>query len=317
MKFKTLYQEAVRIGIKNDLRGKNAVARILKESKKNYETLPDEEKEYFDLERLNNPYGDTRMLWGEEDVDVKNILIGIDMEGGEILLADRLRGKGTKVDLVLAHHPEGRALANLSQVMEIHTDVLCNIGVSESVAESLVSERIAEVERRLMPVNHLRSVDFARILDIPFMNIHTPADNCVNTYLDKMFKSKKPYLLKDVLDLLLKLKEYEQAARVNAGPKIIIGDKKSKAGKILVDMTGGTEGSKEMFSNLAARGVSTIVCMHLSEEHFKKAKEARVNAVIAGHIASDTLGLNLLLDEVEQKGKLKFIECSGFRRTRR
>jgi len=316
MKFRTFYQEAIRIGIKNDLRGKNAVARILKESKKTYENLSDEEKKYFDLEKLNNPYGDTRMLWGEGDVEIKNILIGIDMEGSEIILADRLREKGKKVDLVLAHHPEGRALANLTQVMEIHTDVLCNIGVSESVAESLVSERIAEVERRLMPVNHSRSVDFARILDIPFMNIHTPADNCVNTYLDKLFKSKKPYLLKDVVDMLLRLEEYDQAAKVNAGPKIIIGDKKSKAGKILVDMTGGTEGSKEVFSSFADKGISTIVCMHLSEEHFKKSKEARVNVIIAGHIASDTLGLNLLLDEIEKKEKLKFIECSGFKRIR-
>ena len=171
MKFKTLYQEAVRIGIKNDLRGKNAVVRILKENKKTYENLSNDEKKYFDLEKLNNPYGDTRMLWGDENIEVKNILIGIDMEGGEILLADRLREKGNKVDLVLAHHPEGRALANLAQVMDIHTDVLCNIGVSESVAESLVSERVSEVERRLLPVNHLRSVDFARLLDIPFMTL--------------------------------------------------------------------------------------------------------------------------------------------------
>jgi len=165
-------------------------------------------------------------------------------------------------------------------------------------------------------VNHLRSVDFARVLDIPFMNIHTPADNCVNKYLSKLFLSKKPRLLKDVVDMLMKLKEYQQAMAINAGPSIIIGDKKNRAGRILVDMTGGTEGSKEMFSNIASKGISTIVCMHLSEEHFKKAKEAHINVIIAGHIASDNLGLNLLLDEIEKKEKLKFIECSGFRRVR-
>jgi len=40
--------------------------------------------------------------------------------------------------------------------------------------------------------------------------------------------------------------------------------------------------------------------MHLSEEHFKNAKDEQINIVIAGHIASDTLGLNLLLDELEK-----------------
>ena len=54
--------------------------------------------------------------------------------------------------------------------------------------------------------------------------------------------------------------------------------------------------------------------MHLSEEHFKKAKEERMNVIIAGHIASDNVGLNILLDSLEKKGKLKILTCSGFRR---
>jgi hypothetical protein len=41
--------------------------------------------------------------------------------------------------------------------------------------------------------------------------------------------------------------------------------------------------------------------------------------VIAGHISSDTLGLNLLLDRVEKASgeKLEVINCSGFRRISR
>ena len=57
--------------------------------------------------------------------------------------------------------------------------------------------------------------------------------------------------------------------------------------------------------------------MHLSEEHFKQAKDEQVNVVIAGHIASDNLGLNLLLDQIEKAEKLKIINCSGFVRIRR
>jgi putative NIF3 family GTP cyclohydrolase 1 type 2 len=57
--------------------------------------------------------------------------------------------------------------------------------------------------------------------------------------------------------------------------------------------------------------------MHLSEEHFKKVKDANLNVVIAGHISSDTLGLNLLLDNIEKEEKFEIIECSGFRRIRR
>ena len=57
--------------------------------------------------------------------------------------------------------------------------------------------------------------------------------------------------------------------------------------------------------------------MHISEEHLENAKKAKLNVVIAGHISSDVLGLNLLFDEVEKEEKLKFVSVSGFERIRR
>ena len=100
----------------------------------------------------------------------------------------------------------------------------------------------------------------------------------------------------------------------NAGPKILIGTKERKPGKIFVDMTGGTEGAKNIFESLANSGIGTIVGMHLSEEHRKEAEKRYINVVIAGHISSDNLGINLMLDEIQKKGALKVIPCSGFRR---
>jgi hypothetical protein len=90
-------------------------------------------------------------------------------------------------------------------------------------------------------------------------------------------------------------------------------------GKIFLEMTGGTEGSKEVFDKFYKLGIRTLICMHLSEEHFKKVKDANLNVVIAGHISSDTLGLNLLLDRIEQEAKEEFqvTACSGFRRVKR
>jgi len=49
-----------------------------------------------------------------------------------------------------------------------------------------------EVERRLMPVNHTRAVDAARLFNIPFMCLHTPADNMVATYLQNFLMKKSP-----------------------------------------------------------------------------------------------------------------------------
>ncbi|MDP1758243.1 MAG: NGG1p interacting factor NIF3, partial [Thermodesulfovibrionales bacterium] len=77
------------------------------------------------------------------------------------------------------------------------------------------------------------------------------------------------------------------------------------------------EGSKEIFESLTAGGVNTIVAMHLSEDHRKEAEKNHLNVVIAGHIASDNVGINLLLDELSRSSSLEILECSGFKRVSR
>lgn len=316
MKLRQLYEKAILIGIDNDPRGKDIVQKDLDRRKREFESLKDKEKESFDEESLTNPYSDSRILNGSGEEEIKNVLVGIDIEVGEVLLASWLREKGTSIDLVISHHPEGKAYANLYDVMYIQADILHRFGIPISVAEDLMESRIREVERRLMPVNHTRAVDAARLLGIPFLCLHTPADNMVATYLQTIFDEKKPYTIDDVMDILREISEYKKAAEFGAGPKILIGSKSRKAGKIFVDMTGGTEGSKDIFESMSQSGINTIVAMHLSEEHKKEAEKNHINVVIAGHISSDNLGLNLLLDEIFKRSgeEFKILECSGFRR---
>lgn len=115
----------------------------------------------------------------------------------------------------------------------------------------------------------------------------------------------------------MELPEYKRSARLQVAPKIVNGEDSNKCGRVYVDMTGGTEGSKEVFDKLASTGVSTIVGMHFSEELLENAKKSNLNMVIAGHISSDVLGLNLLFDQVEKEGNIEFIGVSGFERIRR
>lgn len=315
MKLEKLYKKTIEIGIENDLRGKEEIKRILEEENEKYENLKDEEVEYYDKDRLFNPFSDTRVLNGDLNINVKKVIVGIDMEIGEILLTYLLnKDQDKKIDLIIAHHPEGFALARLYDVMKLQADLLANYGITISVAEQLLEKRISEIERRLMPINHNRAVDAARILGIPMMCIHTPSDNCVTNYLKKTFEKENPYRLKNLLKILKNIPEYKKLAKLQVPPKIVNGSDDNKCGKIFVDMTGGTEGSKEIFEKYATSGVSTLVCMHLSEDHLDNAKKANLNVVIAGHIASDVLGLNLLFDDVENEEKLEFISASGFER---
>lgn len=317
MKLGDIYKNAVLNGIERDPRGKKEVESQIAKTGKDYKNLPSREKEYFDTERLKNPYSDTRILYGEPELDIKNMMVGIDIDVGELLLADRLRNNGRKIDLVMAHHPEGRAQARLYDMLKMQTEILADLGVPVSIAETLLDERSKEVERRLMPLNHTRVVDAARILDIPLICIHTPADNCVAKYLQELFDEEKPETLGDVIDILMKIPEYQMMSREQMGPRILIGLKEKKAGKIFVDMTGGTGGNKKAFAKLSQAGIDTIVGMHMSEDHRQEAKKHMMNVVIAGHVGSDTLGMNFILDALEKKEKFNILDVSGFRRVRR
>jgi hypothetical protein len=261
-------------------------------------------------------FSDSAIVYGDPGTEITAMLVGIDIEVPEILLADRLRAT-QRLDLVFSHHPGAGAYAALYEVMQLQVDLLTQAGIPQKVAEAFLEERKREVERKILPANHMRSADAARLLNIPFVCAHTPADNHVHQFINSLLKKEKPRTLEHIVGLLMDIPEYAEASRNNAGPRIILGNPRRAVGKWFIEMTGGTEGHKDVYDTLYRTGVRTIVGMHLGEDHFKKAKDAGLNVVIAGHISSDTLGLNLLLDKIESEEKLEIMCCSGFHRFRR
>lgn len=317
MKLRDIYNSIVEEGIRHDPRGKTGVRDYLKKLRKEYELLSPKQKKIFDKEKLTNPFSDTRILYGDPDGDIKNVMVGIDIETEEVLLADILRRRGKRTDLLLSHHPEGFARSIFYEVMNVQLDLLKEVGVPARRAKELLDERMDEVMRKVLSANTMRPVDAARLLGIPFMCAHTAADNFASEYVKRLIDRERPKTVQDIIDILLREPEYKYAISTNAGPKLILGKPTNRCGKVLVEMTGGTEGSKKIFQELVKTGVKTMVGMHMSEEHFKKAKKYSLNILIAGHISSDTLGINLLLDAIDRKGKLNIISCSGFKRVRR
>lgn len=307
MKIKEIYSLAIEMGIRADLRGKEKVIKLLEQRRRDYENLSQKEKEKFDLETLKNPFSDSRILHIADDKEIKRVLVGIDVEVSEILMAKELGG----IDLIISHHPLGKALATLHEVMELQCDVLAQYGVPINVAEKLMKERISEVARGLNKVNHQRTVDAAKLLGFNLMCLHTVCDNLAARFLKEKIDALKPERLGDLMDMLEEIPEYKEAQKIGAGPKIFVGEKRNRCGKIaLTEITGGTEGSPKLYEKMAQVGIGTVVGMHISEEHKKEAENALINVVIAGHISSDSLGVNLFLDELEKRG-IEIIPCSG------
>ena len=313
MKIKDIYELAIKMGIEADFREREGVEKFLKRKKEKYEKLSEKEKEEFDMEAFENPYLDSRILNVANDKEIKRILVGIDIEPAEILLAKEIGG----VDLIIAHHPLGKGLVHLFDVMELQCDVLNQYGVPINIAEGLMKERIDEVSRGVNAINHQRTVDTAKLLGFNLINCHTPCDNLAAKFLKDLIEKENLERIEDLMDLLKEIPEYKTAMKIGAGPKIFVGDPERRCGKISVsEITGGTEGSPKLYEKMAQAGIGTIVGMHMREESKKEAETANINVVIAGHISSDSLGMNLFLDELEKR-EVEIISCSGLIRISR
>ena len=319
MKIYDAYRLAIETGMSKDPRPEAEVKKVLSDANEAYEKLEDDRKDLFDTERLWNPYTDSRfsaLAEESKDIDVTKVMWGIDIGTGEVLLADRLREKGRDISAVVAHHPIGTARSRFPEVMSIQADMFHNAGMPINVAEGILKPRVDEVLRNVLGSNYNQAVDAAKLLGIPLFNVHSPADNMVQDYLEVLFSEKVPYRMSDIIDTLLTEPEFRSAARCNDGPRIMVGSKDDRCGRVVFKMTGGTSGPKEMYQKLADAGVGTVVGMHFPESHYEEARKANVNLVISGHMASDSLGINLISDVWEREG-IEVIPCSGLIRCSR
>lgn len=316
MTLQEIYDLAIQMGIAADPRGKEEVDRLLKKRKKDFDELPEKKKKYFDRETLTNPYSDTRILYGDRKSKVKKVLSGIDTDATEILLTDRLNQKGEKIDAVIGHHPVGISLAALHDVMDLQVDAYAQVGAPLNVLDALMNERMNDIKRRIHPNNHNQIIDTARLLDIPFMNLHTTWDNMGDKFMKDYLASRKFDRVEEIIDALMELPEYQEATMGKNGPEIVSGSAKSRTGKVAIFFTGGTNPSKEVYVELAKAGVGTLVDMHIPEDGLKELKKLHVNVINAGHMASDSIGANLFYDELEKKG-VEVIPVSGFIRVKR
>jgi hypothetical protein len=237
---------------------------------------------------------------------VQKVMFGIDIDTADLLLAQRF-----DVDLVIGHHPvTDRPAVSLYQVMDRQIELMGRVGVPINKAQKLLSDRIKEVDRTAHVKNFAKTGQAARLLDMPLMNIHMPLDivteNTVQAQLDKTLEEKST--VQDVVDALEELPEYQGET---AGPVIRCGKADDYAGKVFVSMAGGTNGGSKVMKAFFEAGVGTLVLMHIPEGALKAVKDQNIgNVVVAGHMRSDSVGINKFLAALEDRG-LEVIRMGG------
>ncbi|MDS1029208.1 Nif3-like dinuclear metal center hexameric protein [Bacillota bacterium LX-D] len=240
--------------------------------------------------------------------NIKRVLFGVDVEGTEMLIAKELG-----YDAVITHHPKGgEPMVNLYKVMNNQIDRMVKAGVPINKAQKALEERMGEVDRGHHVGNYDRAVSAAKLLKMPFIGIHTPADilaeKTVQDFLDKKFSTNQKTKLKDIINALNEIPEYKLTL---AKPKIRVGSEESYAGKIFVTMAGGTGGGKNVAKAYFEAGIGTLVVMHMPEDVLRAVREQNIgNVIVAGHMASDSIGINKVIEALERKG-LSVTRMSG------
>jgi putative NIF3 family GTP cyclohydrolase 1 type 2 len=311
-----IYELAIKMAIKADPRGEESVKKYLAKQSQKYKDLSLKNKKYFDKETFTNPYSDSRILYGNPNKKINKLMAGIDAEAAEVLLVDRLNQKGQNIDLLISHHPSGHALASLYEVMDIQVDMFAQSGVPENIAHSLFEEKKMIVQRKIKPSNLSQVIDAARLLDVPLLALHTAWDNLGNYFMINYLKNKKFDNVGELLDYINEIPEFDEALKRKMGPSIVLGTKDRRTGKIMIGFTGGTNPSKELYVQMAKAGIGTLIEMHIPEESLEELKKLHISVIDVGHIAADSIGANLFLDELE-KNKIEIIPCSGLIRIKR
>lgn len=315
MNVKEFYEFAVQKGLDVDPRGREAVEELRAEVQAEYEELSDEQKELFDEERLRNPFGDTRIVCGDLEAEVRRILVGIDMGGEEALLAEALGRQGKPIDLIVGHHATvlGRPLSDAMDYMWVQVHMMTQVGVPVHVAEKVIR---ADIEPKGRGENY-RTAQFAQLLGFPLVGIHTPSDNYCYHHVTGAVQREKPERVKDLVELLKGIPEFQDGLKLGIAPRAMIGGPKDSLGTIYYCLTGGYNPSPPAFESIAKAGTGTSVMVAASDEHKKVASEHHMNIIIAPHYPADNLGLNLLLDDLQEKGEFDVVSCSNFMRVER
>ena len=232
--------------------------------------------------------------------NIKRVLAGIDINSAEILAAHQLG-----YDCVLRHHPRGYKMASVGD-MEVrdHMEMMLQNGVPINIAQKVATPRKKRMNHSMHAYNLVEQVQFASLLGVSFLSIHTPADLILEHELQnrmkKLTESKEKVILKDILENLRQIPEF---TKTPVGPEIWLGDDSSYGGKIMVTMAGGGAPSTEEYIACINAGVGTIITMHIYDDTLEAIeKDGRCNLIVTGHYPSDSYGINRILDELVNRG---------------
>lgn len=234
---------------------------------------------------------------------IETALVGIDLESSELRIA-----ADEGYDLALAHHPVGgRARLEFPAVLDRQVEFLTDHGVSEDEAEEAVDELRERAELTAHAANYRHDPSVAELLEQPYMNVHLAPDEVGR----RAFLDAAESLSDDatVADLVERLSAIPELAAARTDVEVRVGREDNAAGEVAVHHAAGTNGGAPVARTYFENGVDTVVYIHAGAGDPRELREEfgdDRNLIVTGHVASDAIGMNALIDALEERG----VECT-------
>jgi len=248
----------------------------------------------LDMAGLKEIPGDSRIYVPGENI--RRVLFGIDIGVAELWVAKQLG-----YDCVIAHHPPGGAFGFL-EVLHWHVDQMVAYGVPREVAEAAYREIAEPWAARQHSANYDHVASFARLLEMPLLNVHAPCDLVGRRIMEEaVFSRLRPdSTVQDVVDALLTLPEFQRAP---TRPEVRVGRPENPAGRVVIAHGNGSNGGYPVATAYFDHGVNTVCYLHLDPAHAARLRqEGKGNVVVMGHMAGDMVGINPFLRRLREAG---------------
>ncbi len=236
------------------------------------------------------PAGNVRRAW-----------FGIDVESADLLAA-----KTAAYDLVIVHHPLGPAQVGFPKVLEKHVTILERAGVPADAASRAVRALRDEHEPAAHAVNYDRIASTARLVGMPLMCIHNPCDEIGRRTMDETIRARVRANA-TVQDAIAALETLPEFARALTRIVVCVGKATNPLGRWVVVHGAGTNGGYPVAKAAFDHGIDTVFYIHVHAGDLRRLREEfggerSKTLVVTGHLASDSIGINALVQGLRAQG---------------
>lgn len=244
--------------------------------------------------------------------NIKKILFSMDVNVGLLTMAKQLG-----FDAVVGHHPCG-VLFHRGEVLRRHIDLLEMHGVPKEKSLAAVGESLDYAIKKIensrfrqlsyeSPNQTILEVDSAKLLNMPFMNIHNMLDEqgrrILQAEIDYAAQANPGWKLGDVLELIKGLPEARYANDFyGISPYIFLGDAASEAGKTVFVHGALSAPIPDITKFYWQSGFNTVVILHNDYNSLMMLKkEPQGNLILTGHFLGDSLGFTPFIAALRER----------------